>query len=326
MDRKKRYTMFTMAAIGVLVILIFGWGTPALDEEKDIYQLSYIYRSYSMEESQQAIRQGIEQAAKDFKCEVTAVAFDSSISSDEQVELIKREVKNGADAILIEPLNDAEVAAEIKEVRKKIPVVQMNAWIKSEEGEKDKLPTAHVDSYEMGQRLAKKLVKDINTSQSVLIIESEMNYMDIYEACRGIKEHLKDKGIRFEEAVMTGGELGGAEEMLEVLKTTEAGAVIVFGTPQLEMCGKLKKENLSLSNMAIYGIGKSNQIISYLEEKMIQAIGVTNEYSTGYLGAMEAMNELKGGGMEETSIDFSIIDINNIYTTKNQRLLFPFVQ
>lgn len=322
-DRKKRYIVLAAAAVLLFTAFIFGWDTPALDQEKDIYQISYIYRNDSMEESQQAIRQGIEQAAKDFKCEVTAVAFDSSIDASEQLELINREVKNGADAILIEPVNEKEIADVLMKINKKIPVVQMNSWV---EGKENELPKVHVDNYKMGERLAAKIAKDMKETQKVLLVESEMNYNDIAETCRGVKEFLENKGIVIEEAEIPNGETERAGVLPRILENPDAGVVVVFSTTQLELCGKFKKENAALSDTAIYGIGKSNQVISYVEEKLIQAIGVTNEYSTGYLGAMKAVNELKGERQEEKSIDFSIVDIDNIYTTENQRLLFPFVQ
>ena len=118
-------------------------------EEEHIRQISYLYRSNSVEETQQAAKQGIEQAAKDYKCEITATAFDPAITAKEQKKLIEKEVENGAEAILIEPLDDKKVAQELKKVGKQVPIVQINSWIR-DEAAKD-IERVHVDYYKMGE-------------------------------------------------------------------------------------------------------------------------------------------------------------------------------
>ena len=315
--------MLATAAVMLFTAFIFGWNNSGRNDENHIYQISYIYRNSSIEESQQAVRQGIEQAAKDYKCEVTAVAFEPAISPTEQLELVSREVKNGADAVLIEPLNSEETADGLAGVQKKIPVIQVNTWFESDGG---RMPSVHIDNYKMGKELAQKIVKDMGAAKQVLLVKSEMEYTDVYETYRGVKEYLERAGVGIKETTLSAREAGGAGTVPGALKMTDADAVAVFGTMQLELCGKLKKENTALSHTKIYGFGKSNQIISYLEEEMIQAIGVPNEYSTGYLGVMKAVSGIKGERQEDKNIDYSIIERDNIYTTKNQRLLFPFVQ
>ena len=146
------------------------------------------------------------------------------------------------------------------------------------------------------------------------------------EACQGVKDYLKDQNAIVEEYSMTAAEQKWAGTVPEILKRTDVSAIITFGTIQLELCGKIKKEGLALGDTRVYGIGKSNQIISYLEEGKISAIGVSSEYSAGYLSTVKALGiDLPDVGRER-EIDFSVIDGKNIYTTENQRLLFPFVQ
>ncbi len=55
-------------------------------------------------------------------------------------------------------------------------------------------------------------------------------------------------------------------------------------------------------------------------------IGVSNEYSIGYLSVRNAVKELRGEEPENNEIRYSIIDASQMYTMENQRLLFPFVQ
>ena len=123
-----------------------------------------------------------------YKCEITATAFDPAITAKEQKRLIEKEVENGAEAILIEPLDDKKVAQELKKVGKKVPVVQINSWIR-DEAAKD-IERVHVDYHKMGEELARKVQKDVGSGGKILLLKSDMNYADIEEACQGVKDYL----------------------------------------------------------------------------------------------------------------------------------------
>ena len=318
-SKNRKYALLIAAGAILFAWFIFGWDGLPRQEEEHIRQISYLYRSNSVEETQQAAKQGIEQAAKDYKCEITATAFNPAITAKEQ-----KEVENGAEAILIEPLDDKKVAQELKKVGKQVPIVQINSWIRDEAAKG--IERVHVDYYKMGEELARKVHKDVGSGGRILLLKSDMNYADMEEACLGVKDYLKEQNAIVEEYSMTAAEQKWAGTVPDIMKRTDVSAIITFGTIQLELCGKIKKEGLALGDARVYGIGKSNQIISYLEEGKISAIGVSSEYSAGYLSTTKALGiDLRDTGRER-EIDFSVIDGESIYTTENQRLLFPFVQ
>ena len=111
-SKNRKYALLIAAGAILFAWFIFGWDGLPRQEEEHIRQISYLYRSNSVDETQQAAKQGIDQAAKDYKCEITATAFDPAITAKEQKRLIEKEVENGAEAILIEPLDDKKVAQE----------------------------------------------------------------------------------------------------------------------------------------------------------------------------------------------------------------------
>lgn len=323
-SKNRKYAFLIAAGAILFAWFIFGWGGLPRQEEEHIHQISYLYRSNSAEETQQAAKQGIEQAAKDYKCEITATAFNPAITAEEQEKLIEKEVEKGAEAILIEPLDDKKVAQELMKIGKKVPVIQINSWIRDETA-KD-IERVHVDYYKMGEELARKVHNDVGSGGKILLLKSDMNYADMEEACLGVRDYLKEQDVIVEEDSMVTAEQKWAGTVPEILKRTDASAVITFGAMRLELCGKIKKEGLALGDAKVYGIGKSNQIISYLEEGKISAIGVSSGYSAGYLSTTKALGiDLPDAGGER-EIDFSVIDGESIYTTENQRLLFPFVQ
>ena len=77
-------------------------------------QISFIARGIKTE-SWSTIEQGIEQAANDLNVEITSIYLSSENNVEEQVALLKREVQNGADAVMIAPVNSQDLRAPIED-------------------------------------------------------------------------------------------------------------------------------------------------------------------------------------------------------------------
>jgi ribose transport system substrate-binding protein len=76
----------------------------------------------------------------------------------------------------------------------------------------------------------------------------------------------------------------------------------------------------------IYGLGRTNAVVSLLENQVISTIGVENEYNLGYLSIQSAVNHInKKADSTNVRINYKIVDYHNMYNSDNQCLLFPFV-
>ncbi len=71
---------------------------------------------------------------------------------------------------------------------------------------------------------------------------------------------------------------------------------------------------IKFREVLVYGIGKNNQIIADMEDGYIQAVGVINSYSVGYLSVQQA---IQGRGQEK-EVMASIINKDEIYTRKTR--------
>ena len=77
-----------------------GWNK----DMRNPFRFLFIARGIKTE-SWSTIEQGIEQAANDLNVEITSIYLSSENNVEEQVALLKREVQNGADAVMIAPVN-----------------------------------------------------------------------------------------------------------------------------------------------------------------------------------------------------------------------------
>ena len=77
----------------------------------------------------------------------------------------------------------------------------------------------------------------------------------------------------------------------------------------------------------ILGVGNTNKIISLLEEKIINATAVQNEFNIGYIAVKNAIEVNNGETVEKLKlIKSTVIESDDMYSPKNERILFQFVR
>lgn len=323
MKVRKRYVSCAILIVILLLVGILYAAGVFHNSDEEIYQISYIYRSSLLDESQQSIKQGISKAASDYNFEVKEVTFESYITVEEQLALITKEVESGADAILIEPLDDESIYQALAEIDKKIPVILVNGLL--DEDVDNTFTCVNTDYYSMGSDLG-FVIGEEETIDSVYLLQEVSSFRDKNEICQGVYAVLEETGI--EVYVM---EIDADYTVEDAIRDIALGkyladAFIVFTGDDLEFVGESKEELNALSAKYLFGFEKSNVIITYLENDIINGIGVPNEYSIGYQSASAAIQELNGNPQEDIEVEYEIINRETIYTIENQRLLFPFMQ
>ena len=116
----------------ILILLAFVVSFALLNKDRifgkknsDPYEISVIYRSKSAESST-TIKQGIDQAARDLNAEVSFITLARDNDVQEQISLLQREIKNGAKAIVIAPVNSKDLKQPIEKAQKSVPVITMS--------------------------------------------------------------------------------------------------------------------------------------------------------------------------------------------------------
>ena len=106
--------------------------------------------------------------------------------------------------------------------------------------------------------------------------------------------------------------------------------VVTFDAGILEMVAEAKKDLTSInkekSDVQIYGTGSTSKIISFLEDRVISATAIQNEFNVGYLGVETAVYKINRKNINNNTISSTIINKRNMYSEENQRLLFPFIR
>lgn len=324
---KKRKKQVTIAL--VLLILSFllllnevFWS----EDSTKIYNISIITRGKNSE-SWRMMKEGIDQAAWEMNANISFITLSEENSVDEQSELIKREIKNGAQAILISPVDYEKMAQPIEDAINKIPVILIESKVKSNKV----LPSISCDNFQLGESIANEIIEKGNINGRIAIIKNNLECSSIRERYDGFMSTIKLANNNCEFLEIIGDkQVDYYDQSKKFLEENDIDTMVTFDTGILEAIGQAKKDlssvNETKTSIEIYGTGSTSKIISLLEENVISATAMQNEFNVGYLGIKTAIGIIKGKHVENSMIYSTVVNTKNMYSNENQRLLFPFIR
>ncbi|HHV31532.1 MAG: sugar ABC transporter substrate-binding protein [Ruminococcaceae bacterium] len=318
-----------LAFVGILLVFIAAslfLYRDRLSEKKnsDPYEISVIIRGKNTE-SWTTIRQGIDQAAKDLNCDVSFVTLSSENNAEEQVALIQREIANGANAIVISPVNSTDLEEPVRKAMKLVPIVSLQSTVTGIQG----LPCISCDNYKLGSALADKLLSDEEAKRKVTILRNSMDCSYIRQRYLGVNAVLSKEAGKIDTWEIPDDPQEAYDTARGMLQNSSSTAFVALDGATLDAVAKAERDLLKTGSkpVHIYGLGRTNTVVSLLENQVVSAIGVENEFNLGYLSIQSAVNQInKKAGAGTPQINFAIVDQTNMYNSDNQRLLFPFVR
>lgn len=284
-----------------------------------VYKVSVIVRGKSSE-VWRIVKNGMEQAASDLNVNISFITLLEDNNVEEQKELIKREIMNGTDGILISPADYNSLSKIIEDFRKEIPIVLFESNIET----KEKFTYISCDNYELSKKLANEVIRNGNTRSKIKILRSGFNISSEKEKYEGFIDEISLSKNTYEFIDLPKDEAEIYKSISEILKKEDTKVVVAFEPNILEIAGKLKKEYRA--ETALYGIGSTSLIISLMEEKIINAIAMQNEFNLGYLGIKAMVSEIENEKINESKITSTTINTYNMYSEENQKILFPIIR
>lgn len=326
MKKRRKQISIILFILLVLSFLLLLNDTVLSGEDKKIYNISIITRGKNSE-SLMIMKQGIDQAASEMNANISFVTLSQENSALEQEELIEREIKNKADAIIISPVDYEKMAEPIESAMKKIPVILIESTVKSERV----LPSISCDNYKLGVSLGEEMIKMGNTGVNVSIVKNNLECSSVkerYDGFMSVMENTNNTCTFWEFS----GEKQDAyyNQAKKLLDNNDVDVVVTFDSGILEVVAQTKKDlssvNKDKKSVEIYGIGSTSKIISFVEDKVINATAMQNEFNVGYLGVKAAVDTINGKNVNNSTISSTVINNQNMYSEENQRLLFPFIR
>lgn len=325
MKKRRKQISIVLFLLLILSFLLLLGDTLWNEKDKRIYNISVITRGRNSE-SLMIMKQGIDQAASEMNADISFVTLSEENKVEEQKTLIEREIKNGADAIMISPVDYEKMIEPIEDSMKKVPIILVESTVKS----KYVIPSISCDNYKLGVSLGEEVLENRNVSSKVAIIKNNLECSSVkerYDGFMSVMNNTNNTCIFWElSSEKQGTYYNQARKLLE---DNDIDIVVTFDAGILEIIAQAKKDLTIINDKKyaeIYGAGSTSKIISFLEDKVINATAMQNEFNVGYLGVKTAVYKINGKDIDNSNISSAVINTKNMYSEENQRLLFPFIR
>lgn len=316
MIKKYKENIFLVFSL-LMFIASFLYYTTSVKKPEQV-QMTAFLTDYSEGIEYTMLKQGMEQAAIDYNAELTFRTIRNEDTTTELLRMIDKEVESQTQAIILQPKNKLILGEKLKELNKLISVSLVNSTIDMEES----LPVVATDTYSLGQKLAEQMLLTSLNNKPILMLKENFDYTETFHYYQGIASILDSASVSYEVREVKG--KNQENQIKELLKKQEYAGVIAFTPSMLELVGKVKTDS-NKSELRIFGFQKTNAALALIDNGVVEAIGLSNQFTVGYQAVQQIfMEEINQS--DEVEIQQMIVDKTNLFSEENQKLLFPVVQ
>lgn len=308
------------AILGVLFLLSF---TDLIIKEKkaEIYPISVVLDS-TTDECYANFKKGVEQAARDYNADVHFVTLYQEGDALQQEELIEREIKGGAQAVIVAPVRELNDPERLESLAYSCPIILLGNHPSKE------LPVTFVirDYEKEGELLGRAVAEQIDSVSPVYVFAKEKsagNNRPIYEA---FVKMLKTEGF---EAVLCSRESGSDfKTVFETILYPEAPKATIAALDaesMTEAAQILNSDDRYTGRLAgVFGVGSTTYLLNQMDKGLIRGLVVHNSYNEGYLSIQKAAEGIKKGMKQERiCLDSYYIERSDIRSRKFEKMLYP---
>lgn len=324
MKNSKKLFIFTEAVLAVMVISL-AFVMLRENSSKDLRRIAVVVRG-SDDSQWAAFKYGLEMAANDYETEMVFANTSDDLTAREQIEIIKREIGNGADAVIVHPVPGDGMEEMLREIDNKVPVM-LAGCAASKGKETSVLPVTEPDNYAMGRTLAEELLNDYNGNIKGKTLgiamenarqESCVNRMD------GFLDGLEGRGAKILWSVY-GSLAETGEKPLD--KQQSVDIIVALDDSSLVTAGSFSAAN-NLHGALLYGTGHSTEALYYLDTGIVECLVVPDEFNKGYQSLKEVSKSTKHffSKMNDRTVSYTVIRRGELFSPKNQEILFTMNQ
>ncbi len=293
--RKKQYLILAILISSLFFLIILSKNF-IYEEDNKVYRISVIIRGKNSE-SWMITKEGIDQAALDMNVDISFITLSEENNLEEQEKLIKREIDDGVDALIIAPVDSEKMSNAIKSAKEKVPVVLIDSTI---QGMKQ-IPYVSCDNYLLGKSLADEVIRSGNYRKNIAIINSDTSYSSIGDRYRGFEEVIKESKNKYELWDISGDTINGYRKNIAIINSDTSYSSIGDRYRGFEEVIKESKNKYELWDISGDTINGTEYIPKMVKEKNIDIL-VALEPSTLEVLA-QAKKELILGYEEANNIE-----------------------
>lgn len=324
MKNSKRMYLLLEFGLGFLVVLLAV--VMILENNEGERERVSVIVENSEDNRWAAFKYGLRMAAQDRKIEMFVVSTGTALTPEEEQSIILREIENGADAVIVQPVPGADTGKMLEKIGKRVPLMLVEE-VQTEEGNVAGPPVTEADNRAMGLALAEELLQDYSgrlTGKTFGIISEAEDSKTARDRIAGFREAVREKGAQELWAVSGLQETEGEGSFLGLPKVD---FIIAMDDESLTLAGEHGAAN-NLHGALVYGIGNSTEAVYYLDTGTVRCLVVPDDFSVGYQ-SLTAVAESLGNyfyQMHGQTVSHTVMRRNTLFTKENQEILFTMSQ
>ena len=304
----------------IIIISVIGYSAYEMvnqGKDEDYISVSVIVND-SSNVRWDAFRIGLEQGAEDNHVHLNLVSTGTFQDAQEEQTIVKRELDGDADGVIVDPYSSEKDIILPTESAKTVVLIETGI-------ETDKLfNSVMTDHVKLGKSLADAVIKD--KAVKVGILSGNQEQLGMRQRLKSVQDALAEAGIEI-SWILSEKEFNKKIRSMEYFADHQTDTVISLENNSTEKAVDILLNDDSIS-WKLYGEGRSEKLIYYLDKGLIQELAVPNEYYMGYQSMVLAAQSIRyyTDKTEQADVEFYMISKENLYDEETSRILFPNVR
>ncbi|WP_143319328.1 substrate-binding domain-containing protein [Clostridium sp. HBUAS56010] len=318
MTRREKGIWSFLAAALILLYLLSSTDFIIKEKKTDIYPISVVL-SETSDEYFASFKKGAEKAAEEYNVDVSFISLFEKGDAKKQIELVKREINDGASAVVVIPVKPQECARLLDETVLNSPVMVMGNMFSDERTGGG----VFIDYEEEGEKLGHAIAKENSSSIPVAVLTEGLEYGYNKEVYAGLQLVLNKAGFSLTLLEKNEDEIQGsikenAGKGKTILAAIDVGSLngsagFISDNPPYE-------RNIK----GIYGVGSTTRILRELDNGIIKGLVVINQYDAGYSSVEKAVEAIhKKQGQEQIVLESYYIKKESLRKGSFEKMLYP---
>ena len=282
--------MYLIILISSLLVVIFyvAYAMMNIGKEKQHYTISVIVNN-SSSDRWNAFKEGMNQGAYDNGIYLNVVSTPEFANLEEECFIIRRELENDVDGVIVEMFESEDTEGAFADALSETPAVMI-----------DNMSTPFClysvvspDNKKMGEALAQALIQEEKEHLEGLkigIFCGNQKKSSLQQRLEGFEKTLDGTGVQVLWKI-TRQEHGNSQILEENMGEYPVDVLVAMDNDETERAVDFLLESPEISSR-LYGEGRSEKNVYYLDKGVIQALIVPNEYYMGYKGVDILLQEL----------------------------------
>lgn len=307
----------------VLLILILTLSLCSCSVQRKTYKVALIVKS-TESDFWKSVYAGALAAGSQHNLEISFIGTIQEKDYRQQTVYIDQAIKNKYDAIVL-AAGDYDLMVEPMEraVKSGIPVVLVDSTVNSGKW----TSSISTDNYKAGRTLAEEMVKRLPPKSNIGVIGFVKNASSGIERERGFVDYINhSSSMKIVDIVYCDSNIDTAADLTRSILRDHPEITALAGLNAQAATGAARAlDGMKSRDVYLGGIDCTVEEADYMDRGILRVAVLQNPYMMGYYSMETTAKVLNHQAYQRTIyIDVCVVDKSNMFSLKNQQLIFPF--